>query len=211
MKTDDLIRAISADTISVRPVGRVLPAVLLASALGTALLFYATMGVRPDLGAALGRAPVFLKHAFPVLMAFAALGAVARLARPEAKLDGWILALALAPAIVAVAFWATAAATPLAEWPAAIAGHSIGVCLVCIPVLGAPILAGALWALRRGASARPVLSGALAGLLSGSAAAAVYAAYCTDDSPMFWGVWYTLAIGVVVAAGALLGRRLLRW
>ena len=73
-------------------------------------------------------------------------------------------------------------------------GRSNGQCLVFISLMSLPLLAATLAALRRGASTRPVLSGALAGLLSGGAAAAVYALRCTEDSPLFYGLWYVLAI-----------------
>ena len=74
-----------------------------------------------------------------------------------------------------------------------------------------PLLAGTLWALRGGASTRPALTGAVAGLLSGGAAAVVYSMHCTEDSPLFYAVWYVLAILAVTVAGALLGSRVLRW
>jgi hypothetical protein len=211
MRTEDLIRAIAADATWQPPPGRALPIALTASVAATGLAFYALMGVRPDLSEAIRQTQVILKHAFPVPMAVAAAGAALRLSRPEGRLGGWSVALLIAPAIVAVAFWVTAARTPFAAWPAAVVGHSVGACLLSIPLIGLPILGGVLWALRRGASVRPGAAGAAAGLLAGSASAAVYAAYCTDDSPMFWGVWYVLAIGIVTGLGALLGRRLLRW
>ena len=90
-------------------------------------------------------------------------------------------------------------------------GQSNGQCVGFISVMALPLLAGALWALRRGASTRPALSGALAGLLSGGAAAIVYSMHCTEDSPLFYAVWYMLAILGATALGALLGSRLLRW
>jgi hypothetical protein len=211
MKTQELIRAMAADTTVQPPVRRLLPLALGASAAAVGALFYATMGIRPDLGEAIGTVQVALKHVFPIVMALAALGATIRLARPEGRLDGWAWALLAAPTIVAAAFWLTALTTPMALWPTRIVGHSIGACLICIPLIGLPILAGVVWALRSGASVRPALTGALAGVLSGSASAAVYAAYCTDDSPMFWGVWYVLGIAIVAGLGALAGRRLLRW
>lgn len=211
MKTEDLIRAMAADDTDVKSVGQILPATLLGAAAAVSLGFYAAMGVRPDLMEALGRLPVVIKQTFPILMAVASFGAVVRLSRPEGQLDGWGWALLIAPAIVIASFWITAANTPLSGWPAAMAGHSIGTCLISIPAIGAPILVATLFALRRGASTRPRLTGAVAGLLSGSASAAVYAAYCTDDSPMFWGVWYVIGIAIVAGLGALLGPRLLRW
>lgn len=211
MKTDDLIRVMAADTTQVAPVQRILPAAILVTATISGLVFFSTMGVRPDLSTALGQTDVLLKHGFPVVMALAALGATIRLSRPEARLGGWGWALLVAPAVVTAAFWITAASTPISAWPAAIAGHSIAACLSCIPLIGLPILGGALWTLRRGANVRPAVLGALAGLLSGSTSASVYAAYCTDDSPMFWGIWYVLAIVIVTGVGALIGSRVLRW
>ena len=41
--------------------------------------------------------------------------------------------------------------------------------------------------------------------------AALYAIHCTEDSPLFYAVWYGLAILVATAIGAALGRFLLRW
>jgi hypothetical protein len=38
----------------------------------------------------------------------------------------------------------------------------------------------------------------------------MYAAHCTDDSPLFVATWYTLATALVTAIGALLGVRFLR-
>jgi len=211
MKTEELIRAMSADDIKEKPVRNVLPIALAGAAAAAGLAFYATMGIRPDLMAALSQFPVLFKLTFPIMMAVAAFGAVVQLTRPGARLDGWGLALLIAPAVVAASFWATALGTPLSGWASAITGDSVGVCMLFIPLIGTPILFATLFALRRGASTRPRLTGLMAGLLSGSASAAVYAPYCTDDSPMFWGVWYVLAIGVVAVSGALLGPRLLRW
>ncbi len=211
MKTEQLIRAMAADTTPVRPAEAVLPLTLLAAVAFGALVFAVTMGVRPELAEVFLTAPVLLKQTFPIVMAVAALGAVVRLSRPEARLDGWTWALMLAPAMVVAAFWVTASTTPIADWPAAIMGETALDCFLSVSILGLLTLAGALWALRRGASTHPRLSGALAGLLSGSTAAAAFAVFCTEDNPMFWGVWYILGIGVVTGIGAIEGRRRLRW
>ena len=65
--------------------------------------------------------------------------------------------------------------------------------------------------LRSAAPASPALAGAAAGLLAAASGAALYAFHCFDDSPLFVVTWYTLAALVVMAIGALAGRRLLRW
>ena len=72
-------------------------------------------------------------------------------------------------------------------------------------------LAGLVWALRRGAPENPTMAGAAAAFAAGGIAAAIYAWHCPDDSPLFVATWYTIAIAVVTGAGALAGRRLLRW
>ncbi|MBD3765305.1 MAG: DUF1109 family protein, partial [Rhodobacterales bacterium] len=41
--------------------------------------------------------------------------------------------------------------------------------------------------------------------------AAGYALHCTEDSPLFFVLWYGLGILVPTLAGAWLGRRLLAW
>ena len=65
--------------------------------------------------------------------------------------------------------------------------------------------------LRRGAPARPALTGALLGLASAGGIAAGYALHCTEDSPLFFVSWYSLAILLVAGLGALAGRRVLHW
>ena len=57
----------------------------------------------------------------------------------------------------------------------------------------------------------PSSTARLAGLVAGGAAAGVYSLHCTEDSPLFYGVWYVLAILAVAAVGALAGARVLRW
>jgi hypothetical protein len=47
--------------------------------------------------------------------------------------------------------------------------------------------------------------------LSAGFAATLYAAHCTDDSPLFVATWYTLAAAAVAAIGAVAGSRVLRF
>jgi hypothetical protein len=57
--------------------------------------------------------------------------------------------------------------------------------------------------LRYGAPMHPVVSGLVAGLLAGAVPASFYAAHCTDDSPLFVAIWYSIAIIGLAVAGAL--------
>ena len=88
---------------------------------------------------------------------------------------------------------------------------TLAVTLGKLPRISLPILAISLWILRRGASTRPPVAGALAGLMSGGVATALYAIHCTEDSPLFYVTWYSLAIQLVTAVGAALGSQVLRW
>jgi len=84
-------------------------------------------------------------------------------------------------------------------------------CLTLIPLMSIPPLTALIVAMRAGAPSHPALTGALAGAAAAGAAATIYAANCTDDSPLFVASWYPLATLVVVAAGALAGRKWLQW
>ena len=84
-------------------------------------------------------------------------------------------------------------------------------CLVSVTLLSLAPLAVFLYGLREGATTRPDIAGALAGVAAGGLAASLYALHCTDDSPLFVGVWYGLAIVLVGAAGSFAGRRVLQW
>jgi hypothetical protein len=211
MRTEQLIRAMTADTERTPPVGALLTSSLLPAMLVAGVGFAAVLGVRPDLGEALMQARVLVKQGFPLLLAAGAFGTALRLARPGIGAGRWPLALAAVPAVLALAVVTELFAMPAVDWGAALVGHSIGTCLPAIVLLSLPVLAGSLWALRRGASVHPAVSGAVAGLLSGGLAAGLYAFHCTEDSPLFYAVWYVLAILGVTGLGAILGTRLLRW
>lgn len=211
MRTEQLIRAMAADTTRARPVGLVLPLALLAAAAAVAAVFLPALGPRPDLGTALMQARVLVKQAFPLVLAVAAFGAALRLARPGMGAGPWIAALAAVPLLLGAAVVAELLALPPAEWMPALVGETSRQCLALVSLMALPLLGAALWALRRGGSTRPGLSGAVAGLMSGGAAAAIYAMQCTEDSPLFYAVWYVLPMLAMAALGAALGRRCLRW
>ncbi len=211
MKTDDLIRVLSADETMTRPPERILPWAVPATGVAMAVLFFWTMGFRDDWPGVLWQPVVLLKQILPVGLALAAFGLVVRLARPGAGAGPWRALVLIACGIAAGAFAVTAARLPVAAWGAAVFGETIVACLFFIVAMGAPVLALSLWVLRRGASTRPNLTGALAGVMSGAVAAGIYAGYCPEDNPMFWAVWYGSAIGVLGLAGLAMGRRILRW
>lgn len=211
MRTADLERVLAADAAPERPVGPGLALALLAGGAVALAAVVLLLGLRPDLPTALGTLRVAVKQAWPIWLAVAAAGAALRLASPGRPARRWLAALAVVPALLAVAVAAELLRLPAADWRAALMGSSAGPCLGLVTGLSLPILGMVLWALRRGASLSPARSGALAGLLSGAMAASLYALHCTEDSPLFYAVWYVAAILAVTGLGALLGRRILRW
>jgi len=211
MKTEELIRALAADERRMVPVWSVLIAALLAAGVLSALIFSVRLGPRPDI-AAVALDPRFLfKFAVTLLLAGTALAAALRLARPGANTAYWLLALAAAPALLVFGALVELFAMPSSTWSARLVGTNWSYCLTYVPLLSLPLLAAALIAMRHGAPTRPALAGAVAGLLAGGLGAALYAAHCTDDSPLFVATWYTIAIGGVTIVGSLLGRFVLRW
>ncbi len=212
MDTEQLIRTLAADNSHrARPVSYVLMLALLAAAPVSLLIFFAELGVRPDIMTAM-RNPFFdLKFAVTLALAISAIAVALHLSRPEASLRGfgWYL---LIPAGLLVAGISGEMMMPQrAPMMTRIIGNNSKYCTVAITALSVPLLIAALVGLRHGAPARPAISGAIAGLLSAGLAATLYASHCTDDSPLFVAMWYTLAAALVAALGALMGPRVLKY
>lgn len=213
MDTNDLIRTLAADNgTHKRSVGHLLLAALVLAVPVSTLMFLAGLGVRPDVMTAM-RNPLFdLK--FIVTMALAAVAIVVslHLSRPEASLGRWAWLLAVPFGLLGVGMIGEMTMMPhRAPMPVRMMGSNSRLCVVAIPLLSLPLLAAALFALRRGAPSRPAVTGAFAGLLSAGLAATLYAAHCTDDSPLFVATWYSLAALIVAAIGAFAGSRVLKF
>jgi len=212
MDTEQLIRSLAADNSHrARPVGYVLMLALLAAAPVSLLIFFAELGVRPDITTAMHNPFFDLKFAVTLALAISAIGVALHLSRPEASMRGfgWYL---LIPAGLLVAGISGEMMMPQrAPMMTRLVGNNSKICLTAIPALSLPLLTAALLGLRHGAPSRPALSGAIAGLLSAGFAATLYASHCNDDSPLFVAFWYTLATALVAAVGALIGSRVLKY
>ena len=212
MQTDQLIRTLAADnTHRARPVGVVLALALLAAAPVSLAIFFAGLGVRPDVMTAMHNPFFDLKFAVTLALAISATAVSLHLSRPEASLQGfaWLL---LIPAGLLVAGISGEMMMPQRlPMMTRLVGNNSRVCLTAIPAMSLPLLAAALFGLRHGAPVRPALAGAVAGLLSAGLAATLYASHCSDDSPLFVATWYTTATALVTAIGALVGSKVLRF
>lgn len=213
MKTEDLINALARNVEpGTRPRWRMNLAITLAVGLIVAAALVAIgLGVRPDIGAA--RMPVMMKAMFSALAAAVILPVAVQLMKPGRPL-GWRLgAIGLFVGVCVIAtVTALMGEMPETRWQAWIGGQGRAPwCVVLIPILAVPAAALLTWFMRAFAPTRITLTGAAIGALSGGVSAMAYAMYCPTDSVAFVTTWYTLAIAVCAALGALVGSRFLRW
>ena len=207
--TDQLIRTLAADSHQARPVGFVLALALLAAAPVSLLMFFAELGVRPDVMTAMHNPFFNLKFAVTLALAGAAMIVSLHLSRPEASLRGWAWLLMIPAGLLVAGISGEMMVPQRLPMMTRLVGHNSRVCLTAVPLMSLPLLAASLFGLRHGAPSRPALAGAMAGLLSAGLAATLYASHCTDDSPLFVAAWYTLATLLVTAIGALAGSKFL--
>jgi hypothetical protein len=211
MRTDDLIRTLSTDSQQLdRSVGVVLLwAVILVSPISL-LIFFGTLGLRENFVGSLGNPFFDLKFPVTLSVAVAAVSIGLILTRPGRRLGGRVWLMGIPLALVGTGIVADFMVPQKTTWMARLVGSSSRACVIAIPVLGLPLLVASIVALRHGASTRPALTGAFAGMFSAGLAAALYATHCLDDSPLFVATWYTLAIALMTAIGALAGQRFLK-
>jgi len=212
MDTDDLIKALAADTK--RPAVSLLSIWWSAAGLAIALaavVFFMTLGPRPDFAAAAETPRFLFKFVVTIILAVSAFGVARSVSRPEKTWDKAAPYLAAAPVLMAVAAIMELLVLPQSEWSAKLIGTNSIACLTFISLIGIGPLVIFLLALRLAAPTRPALAGAVAGLLAGGIAATFYAAHCTDDSPLFVATWYTIAIAGLAFIGAASADRFARW
>jgi hypothetical protein len=212
METDQLIRTLAADNAHrARPVGFVLALSLLAAAPVSVAMFFATLGVRPDVMTAMHNPFFDLKFVVTLAMAISAIAVSLHLSRPEVSLRGWGWLLLIPLGFLVAGIAGEMMMPQRLPMMTRLIGSNSRACTMAIPAMALPLLAAALIGLRQGAPARPAVAGAVAGLLSAGLAATLYASHCTDDSPLFVATWYSIATAFVAAIGALVGSKVLRF
>lgn len=212
MKTNELIKLLAADHAVPAPDLRMR---LLVGVLGGALLSVTVLimhyGIRPNLADMMLSWRVAAKFVVALALVAGAATLSLRLASPLARRSHVWLLLLPAPLLLVAACLGEMATLPAASWWQAAVGHYSVACLISVPLLSAGPLAGAIWALREGAPARPAGLGAAAGAMAAGLGAAIYALHCPDDSPLFLALWYTMSTGAIVLAARGAGACLLRW
>lgn len=211
MKTDDLISLMTQDAPVGMRYGRAFALALVVGFVFSAMLLIVTIGLRHNMASVFETARVFFKISVTILLAVLAVRLAMRIGRPgdETRIPSLLLLAPVAMVIVAVVV--ELAVLPPGTWRASLVGRNALFCLFFVPVLALVPFAGLFWALKKGAPQNPTVAGAAGGLAAGAIAAAIYAWHCPDDSPLFLATWYSIAIAIMTASGAILGRRWLRW
>ncbi|MBI4920580.1 MAG: DUF1109 family protein [Devosia nanyangense] len=212
MKTDDLIAKLGADNSrrSWSPAATLLIAVAVSAIVAGSMLML-TIGVRPDIGAALTTWRFDFKFVVTLTVVASAYSLLHRALFPRSGTHFPLWLLLAGPTLLLAGIGVELIGMPEAGWAMAAIGKNAVFCLTVIPALGIVPLGLLVWALRQGAPTRPTLGGFCAGILAGGIAATFYAANCTDDSPLFVATWYPIGVVVLGAVGAVLGRYAARW
>jgi hypothetical protein len=182
----------------------------LAGSVVTIAVFAIALGARPDLLDALSSWRFLVKLALVLAASTVAAVNFVRLTSPLETRMFTRLDL-LVPSMLLAAIGAELIVSPAASWSQQLIGTNAAVCLIAIPALAFPLFAAGMQVMRAGAPGSTASAGAAVGNLAAALAAVLYALHCFDDSPLFVAVWYGLAQLAVIALGAAVGRRLLRW
>ena len=168
-------------------------------------------GIRADYLAHLAESVVMAKQAIPLVIAGFALPLILRLSLPEGRTGNTIVLLIIACLVLPVMAGVHLLSTPIGEWGGLIAGRSRLQCMVFVPLLSLLLTAAQILSLRHWAVTKPLLTGAVVGVLSGATATIIYALFCVEDAPAFYGFWYSVGILASASIGAVAGGKWLRW
>jgi hypothetical protein len=214
MRTDELINTLVADHAAQprpRPIGHGLVMAIIGGLAISSALFSLTLGVRPDILSALSTWRFDLKLSANLVLVIAATWVALRLSSPTTKPLSAMRALLVPALLLLAAVMYELVTVPASAWPSRAMGVNGVMCLASIIFLSVLPLTATIYALRQGAPASPAVMGAVGGLLAGALGATVFAMHCTNDSPLFVAIWYTLAIGLTAIVGLLVGQYVLRW
>src|ERR1700745_3472047 len=145
MDTDQLINTLAADNAHrARPVGFVLGLALLAAAPVSLLMFFAELGVRPDVMTAMHNPFFDLKFAVTLALATSAILVRLHLSPPEASMRGWGWLFIIPAALVVAGISGEMMMPQRLPMMTRLVGHNSRVCMTAIPLMSLPLLAASL-------------------------------------------------------------------
>lgn len=192
------------------PYGTSARVVMVAATLGAVLLMI--LGVRHDLPDALHSVIPYWKSGMFILIGAGALLVATRLGLPgrPVGLLGPGLMIAGVTGLVSFLAGMMIAAPSQTHFLQSLSMRNSMVCLSSCVGLGLIVYGVGVLVLRRLAFMRPERAGFFLGLASGALIAATYAWHCTEDNPLYVGLWYGTAVLSTGVIGAVLGRWALR-
>jgi hypothetical protein len=178
-----------------------------------ALWIFNSLGasVRPNYFELIQHPLIAIKQVVPLFILLAAAPLSLLLMRPEAQLSANTLPLALGLLIFPVLALGTLLSMTSDLRSLAIVGNGFVGCLLSIFFLSVILIAVQMFVVRKGAVTRPIAAGTIIGVGSGAIAAMIYAFICTEDSPAFYGLWYSIGILMAGLTGGFIGKFALRW
>jgi hypothetical protein len=213
MRTENLtaILAANLEPVDSRRTMRRYALGMTPGALAALILTGRVLHVNPALAHEVSEAAFWVRELYCASLAVLAVLAVARLARPGARLG----LLPAGMAAVVLVMWMLAAISLFSAASQSrlhlLLGTTIAVCPFLIAFISAPLFLSFLWILKDLAPTRLRWAGAGAGFAAGAIGALVCTLHCPELATPFIATWYLLGMLIPTAIGAWLGPRLLRW
>jgi hypothetical protein len=167
--------------------------------------------VRPDYFKLVQNPLIATKQVVPFVIFLAAAPLVLLLMRPEAQLSMNMLPLGIGLLVFPALTIGTLLLMTSDLRGSAIVGNGFAGCLISILFLSLALITAQMFVVRKGAVTKPIAAGAFIGVGSGAISALIYAFICTEDSPAFYGLWYSIGILLAGLTGAFIGKFALRW
>lgn len=212
---EDTINLLVKDTVAPKPRFSVALALGILIPMGIGLMYLASLWtsipLRDDYALKISEPYVLAKQAIPFLLLLSLTPILTALFRPEAKTDRMVFVPLAVAGILLVVVLTELITQPIQAWSGLVFSKNPIQCLIGVNIIATAAFATNFYILRQGAVTRPILSGFVAGILAGSFGAFLYAFICTEDSPLFYGVWYSLAVLGTGGIGAIIGHKALRW
>ena len=213
MRAENLIAVLAAnlEPVDSRRTMRRYALGMTAGALAALILTGGVLHVNPALPCEVSEPAFWVRELYCASLAVLAVVAVARFARPGARLG----LLPAGIAAVVLVMWILSATTLLSAASQKrvhlLLGATFVVCPFLIAFLSAPLFLSFLWILKDLAPTRLRWAGAGVGFAAGSIGALVYTLHCPELTTPFIGTWYLLGMLIPTTLGAWLGPPLLRW
>lgn len=213
MKTDELITLLAQNEPAAdrTALTRTLLALVVGGMLLSLLMVYFLLRLNPALGTIVASLWFWVRFAFVASLAGLSWWTLRRLGKPglAGGVRWWPLLLPFAAlgALASVLLMHAPADARLAM----LLGTTWRVCSLAIALVSLPLFVAAILIARHFAPIRLRFTGAALGLFAGAMAALIYTLHCPELAPPFLVVWYSLGMLIPAAVGAALGERLLRW